>query len=1175
MVLRAAKRVLEVLAVALAVVLAVGCGGGSGGGSSGDRDLAPEPQITSPAAGATFKAGDTLSFVGGATDREDGELSPARLSWRVEHHRDGVVQDVASDEGVAGGQFTVPLQGLGAADFFYRVSLRAVDSKGQATELVRDIHPLASDVTLQTQPEGLSLKIDGQIVATPHTFSGVVDAAFGLEAFEQVSKDRRYRFASWSDGGPEARAAEVAPTATAYTARFDDAGPAVNQPPTVKVVPPLQHDGTLPISITVQAQDPDAPEGAQMQVELFDDNVSVGTDSVAPYIFAWSPTRAGNHVLKARVVDALGAGAMSQPVGFHVSAAPVTLTVPVFAAVNTFTTIEVSTGKPEMIAKVQLFEGATAIGTDTTPPFVFDWMPTSLGNHSLRAEVTDTQGIVSGTSFLTVNVQTTLPTPPTLALVAPSVATTGTLYLLETSVAPADSSIAFLQLYDNQQLLHGGSSGGLEWKPNTLGEHRLKIRAFDALSRLIATSPEVVVNVVALPPPLPLPSASAQASLWAGRSGGQGRFDGAALQSRFNTPFAVVADGAGNRYVADSQNHLIRRIAPDGTTSTLAGRAGYSGHLNGAASVARFSRPSGLALDGNGHLLVADQTTSTIRKVRLSDGTVSTIAGGQNVGTHEGGDGQPARMNHPVAVAAYPGNRVLVLDRDNHTIRELVGEQHFVPFAGATGWAGDAEASVNRLAARFRRPNAMAVDPATGAVLVMDQGNCVLRIVDPSGDVRILAGGQGDCRSLDGGPGVSRVDPGSSQVGSVPDVGGIVALGDGRAIFGDRSGLREVNLADGMVRTLQATVVDPVTGLVRPWPAVFVNGLARDVDGSVLAVSALDHAVLRLQPSAASTVQANVVAGQLRGSGSPVLGAPILPPQDINPGANGSVLVTGRAGGVQRITAQGSVETVIDPDAEPMVRFIRVAEGPNGVLYTATEPAPNVGLVTPSLRGYVQGQLAFTLQGGGYRPASGVVVDSLGRAVYTDFKESNGGVSNVFRVTPEGVATRLTTLPGRLGAIAIAPDDDVLVLGDANGSVVNGISSVVYRISTPPQGTVVSVVAGEGLVNARGLAVDAAGSVHVALGDCTIVRLRPDGKRDLVVGKAEQCAFQAGQIADALLPIGRGEFEATGTTRGYQSLKFLDDHLLMKMDDGIVRIGPLSVVPTEALRKRRKAQQRR
>src|SRR5438046_2136733 len=117
---------------------------------------------------------------------------------------------------------------------------------------------------------------------------------------------------------------------------------------------------------------------------------------------------------------------------------------------------------------------------------------------------------------------------------------------------------------------------------------------------------------------------------------GQGSADGTGSSARFNNPWGVAADTSGNIYVADTENHTIRKIIPGGVVTTLAGLAGVSGTNNGIGSAARFFQPQGVAVDSSGNLYVADTGNHTIRLV-TSAGVVTTLAGSPGAsGTNDG-----------------------------------------------------------------------------------------------------------------------------------------------------------------------------------------------------------------------------------------------------------------------------------------------------------------------------------------------------------------------------------------------------------------------------------------------------------------------------------------------------------------------------------------------------------
>ena len=129
----------------------------------------------------------------------------------------------------------------------------------------------------------------------------------------------------------------------------------------------------------------------------------------------------------------------------------------------------------------------------------------------------------------------------------------------------------------------------------------------------------------------------------AGLAGSPGSANGTGSGARFQYPFGVAVDGAGNLYVADSFNSTIRKITPDRVVTTLAGVAGQTGSDDGTGNGARFNYPFDVAVDGAGNLYVADSGNNTIRKV-TPDGVVTTLAGQAGSPGSADGPGSGAHM---------------------------------------------------------------------------------------------------------------------------------------------------------------------------------------------------------------------------------------------------------------------------------------------------------------------------------------------------------------------------------------------------------------------------------------------------------------------------------------------------------------------------------------------------
>ncbi len=212
--------------------------------------------------------------------------------------------------------------------------------------------------------------------------------------------------------------------------------------------------------------------------------------------------------------------------------------------------------------------------------------------------------------------------------------------------------------------------------------------------------------------------------------GSSGVLDGvAATGARFGEPFGVAVGQDGSVYVADAgESNRIRKITPEGLVSTLAG--GAEGDADGAGAAASFNTPSALAVDEDGNLYVADTGNHRVRKV-TPEGLVTTLAGDGTAGFRDG-PAQAAQFNAPVGVAVDKEGRVFVADTYNDRIRVVTkeGEVKTVAGTGSPGYAdGDA-----LTAALFDTPCGVAVNEA-GELFIADTGNDRLRKLTKEGQV--------------------------------------------------------------------------------------------------------------------------------------------------------------------------------------------------------------------------------------------------------------------------------------------------------------------------------------------------------------------------------------------------------------------------------------------------------
>ena len=232
-------------------------------------------------------------------------------------------------------------------------------------------------------------------------------------------------------------------------------------------------------------------------------------------------------------------------------------------------------------------------------------------------------------------------------------------------------------------------------------------------------------------------TAAGVVTTFAGTAGSPGSADGTGSAARFNFPRGIAADGSGNLFVADNNNHTIRKVTPDGVVTTLAGLAGAFGSADGTGSAARFRLPIGVAVDGSGNVYVGDYGNNTVRKI-TSDGTVTTLAGSATAPANStDGPGSTARFHGPEGVATDQAGNVYVADFSNDSVRRIAPDGTVSTYAGLAGADGAVDGTGT--AARLMNPIGLAVDQL-GNVYVADFGNSLIRKIASGGAVTTLAG---------------------------------------------------------------------------------------------------------------------------------------------------------------------------------------------------------------------------------------------------------------------------------------------------------------------------------------------------------------------------------------------------------------------------------------------------
>jgi len=602
---------------------------------------------------------------------------------------------------------------------------------------------------------------------------------------------------------------------------------------------------------------------------------------------------------------------------------------------------------------------------------------------------------------------------------------------------------------------------------------------------------------------------------------------GMALTAPLSYVQGAVTDRAGNVLVADSYNHIVVRITPDGRLSIVAGNgiAGFSGD-GGPATSASLVLPYGLALDSAGNLYIATAGSGRIRRVTPS-GIIGTVVGSGRLGASgDGGPATAATTNFPEGVAVDLAGNLYVADTLNHRVRKVDRAGIITTLAGI-GVAGLSGDNGPAIAATLNEPAGLAVDSA-GNVYVVDRKNNCIRKISAAGVITTVVGG-GTAAVGDGGP---------ATAARLSYPCGVAVTADGTLYIADSGHRIRKVTPNGIISTVAGNGQRSYSGDRGPATQAAVNqpeGVAVDAAGNIFISDTFNYVVRKVDVAGIITTVAGSRTFKFGGDGDPAISASLNSPQSLALDSSGNLFISDMFNHrVRKVSPKGIITTVLgngvvatSGDGGPATsasinETYGVAADRFGNLYVADSTGYRVRKVAPN-------GIVTTVAGGGSGGDGGpataaflsmvwcVAVDSVGNFYFS------GPTAN--RVRKVAVSSGILTTFAGNGVAAYAGDN-----GPATQASLNYPYGLAFdqqdnlyiadqsnqRVRKVTTAGIITTVAGSGkpgysgdngqataaaLADPRGVVVDALGNLYISNeGSGHVRKVAPNGVISTVAG---------------------------------------------------------------------------
>ena len=566
---------------------------------------------------------------------------------------------------------------------------------------------------------------------------------------------------------------------------------------------------------------------------------------------------------------------------------------------------------------------------------------------------------------------------------------------------------------------------------------------------------------------------------WFSGDGGPG------ANASVSNPWGVAVDAAGNVFVADSENQRVRRIGLDGTITTVAGGGdGPLGDGGPAPSATLNFQFSGVAVDANGNLYIADRFNHRVRMVTSISGIITTVAGTGTAGfSGDAGPATSAELEEPTGVAVDASGNIYIADRVNQRVRRVGPDGMITTVAGngIDGFGGDSGPAVD---AALNFPEGVAVD-GSGNLYIADTQNHRVRMVSPGGTITTVAGSGTATFAGDGGPAASATLNAPTAV--AVDAGGDLYIGD----F-ENGRIRRVS--SGTISTVAGNGLFKYGGDGAAATSAFLDQpfgvAAADSDGNFYIADTENHRIRKVTPDGIITTIAGTGIQGFSGDEGLATGAALSAPRAVALDTNGNLYIADTFNArIRRVNSNGIITTV-----------------------AGGAPCCDLGDGGPATSAFIG--LTFD-----------VALDTAGNIYIADRQNER-----IRKVDTNGIITTLAGggddfpangLPAT--RVALNSPDGVGVDTSGNIYIADRQNNLVHKVS--PDGTL-TIVAGTGefgfsgdggpatsatLLEPTRVAVDASGSIYISESFGDVRRVTPDGIINTFIGgSGEQFAGDGG-----------------------------------------------------------------